>query len=114
MTKTALTTRVLALRADGFSFRAIEGKLLKAFGITKAGNGFRAFRVVQLAAAAKSGAARKSAKAKAKKTAGKPAAAIANRKPNVSGLMATAKARKAAAKAKKSNAVAPVVAPVVA
>jgi len=57
-----LFARVLQLRADGLSFRAIEGRMPKAFNLKEAGNGFCAMRAVRAAEAAKKAAKKKTKK----------------------------------------------------
>lgn len=82
MTTENMYARVLQLRADGLSFRAIEGKMLKAFNLSEPSKGYRAFNLLKKAKAAQKAAKKKTAAApalkaktaKAKKTA---AAAVA-------------------------------------
>ena len=61
-------SRVLQLRAEGLSFRAIEGKMLKAFGMKEVQSGTRAFNLLKRAQAAQK-AAKKETKAAVAKTA---------------------------------------------
>lgn len=49
--RTHILRRVLALRAQGVSFRAIEERLTKSLGLEQPGNGTKALRTFRLAKA---------------------------------------------------------------